>query len=296
MRLFDRILQGGRGNADPQSLDPALVDDIAAANPRYVLDRFASRACGDLIRDADELFDAASPLMRMPAETFWVEAFQEGSEANPGEATGRIGILVDCDPTGRRGWVRHFSETLDGGCRKLPAWTEFDFDRVLQLDNGHSFRLQHDTIAHVTEFLRHTRIHVDPAYLRGVGENRHAQVLRELGEAIWFDIPIVASFAALLASPGLVDMHPSDLARLNRARVRRGRPALLDHIEVRMVLGSSGGATSDGSSHGRSTPRLHYVRGHFVNRQGKSFWRSPHLRGDSTKAVVQKTVRVTAAR
>jgi len=294
MRLFDRILQGASTAGGSDGFDPGLVKDVAAANPRYVLDRFASKACGDLIRSAHELFDASSPLVRMPAEFFWVEAFQEGAGEGLDERTSRIGILVECEPGGRRGWVRHFGEAYLGACSQLPVWTEFDFDNVLKLDDDHSFRLRHDSIAHVAEFLRHTRMRVDPGYLQAFPESRHQEVLRNLAEAVWFDIPVVAAFAALLSSPGNVDMHPSDLSRLNRARGRRGRSPLLDHIEVRLVLGSTSESSGNRLGHRRTAPRLHFVRGHFVHRRGKSFWRSPHLRGDSTKAVVQKTVRVTA--
>jgi hypothetical protein len=69
---------------------------------------------------------------------------------------------------------------------------------------------------------------------------------------------------------------------------------LLDHIEVsldlrpRNVERRSGNGISE-----RAPPRLHYVRGHLVQRAGKSFWRSPHLRGDDTRSILSRTVHVT---
>jgi hypothetical protein len=72
------------------------------------------------------------------------------------------------------------------------------------------------------------------------------------------------------------------LERLNKARARSGKAALLQQIEVFAPLlpecSSFGG---NGSEPSRRSRRLHHVRGHLVRRGDKLFWRVPHLRGNA---------------
>ena len=81
--------------------------------------------------------------------------------------------------------------------------------------------------------------------------------------------------------PGL-PRRPLMLERLNKARARSGKAALLEQIEVSAPLlpeYKSGG--SSGSETSRRSRRLHHVRGHLVRRGSKLFWRVPHLRGSA---------------
>lgn len=294
MRLVDEVLSNVPAGVEADQPGAQALRELRLANPRYVLDRFASQACGDLIRNADELFRYADPVICVPGELFWMEAFQEPDPRDRGKC-GRIGVLAHAGPNGRSGYVRHFTGLPDGGWNRLPAWTEFDFDRHLSSRNDQSFRLSHGRLSHIDEFLKHTMLHAEPDGLEPLRGPDRAYYLRRLAEAAWFDVPLMAAFAALMASPGIVDTVPSDLVRLNRARARSRKPPLLDHLEVRLVLGASGHAKGHGILERRAPPRLHFVRGHFVHRRGRSFWRSSHLRGDSSKALVQRTVKVTAA-
>ena len=288
MRLLDKISQqvGLRQDVDLGQLGAARTE-LQEANPRFVLDPAASRACFDVVRRVTELFDPANPLLRMPSECFWVEAFEEADPREPAARASRMGVLIKTDAAGRAGFARHFAESPDGTWQRLPAWTEFDFDHPPSPRTANGFVIRHQTLSHLRPFLDHTTLHRDPGRLDAD--------TRSLAEQLWFDLPLVAAFAAILASPGLLDSKSPDLARLNKARSKRGAPALLDHVEVRLVLGSSTGEAGERSGIRRGPPRLHYVRGHFVHRHGKSFWRSPHLRGDTTRSVVSRTVNVTAA-
>jgi hypothetical protein len=294
MRLIDEVLSDAPALAQADQQGGQAFRDLRLANPRYVLDRFASQACGDLIRSADELFRYADPVIRMPAELFWMEAFQESDPMDRGKCS-RVGVLVHAEPSGRSGYVRHFTGSPGGEWGRLPAWTEFDLDRRLSPRNDHSFRLSHGRLSHIDEFLQHTMLHAEPGKLGFLQGTDRAHYLRRLAEAAWFDVPLLAAFSALMASPGIVDAVPSNLVRLNRARAKNRKPPLLDHLEVRLVLGARGHEPGHGYFQRRTAPRLHFVRGHFVRRLGKSFWRSSHLRGDSSKALVQRTVKVTAA-
>jgi hypothetical protein len=302
MLLADRVAQyaieaealGGAAGL----FDADLLTSMQSANPRYVLDEHAAGACTELIRSADGLFDPSSELLRLPSESFWLEMRQEASSAREIPDGSRIGVLVQAEPNGRSGFIRHFASKPNGVCQEYPVWTEFDFDQPPELSER-SFRLAHGEFDHLSSLLDHAVVHLDrhwassPA-VGGAGEAGNPQQL--FAEAVWFDLPLISAFAALLNSPDIVAIRKSELHRLNRARARRSRPPLLDHIEVRLVLGEEHRNAASSSAHHRTPPRLHFVRGHMVRRSGKTFWRASHLRGDTSKAVLRKTVRVTAAR
>lgn len=302
MLLADRVAQLA---SEAESLggltsifDADLSTAIQSANLRYVLDGFAAKACANLVRTADGMFDPASELLRLPTETFWLEMLEEAIEEGARSDGGRIGVLVQAERDGRSGFIRHFSSKPNGLCQEYPAWTEFDFDQQPELSEG-SFRLAHGDFDHLEGLLSHAVVHLDPHWQASpiFGRTLGPQALRQtIAEALWFDFPIIAAFSALLNSPGVAATRSSDLDRLNRARARRKRPPLLNHIEVRLVLGKEDRYSSSASTgHHRTPPRLHFVRGHLVHRRGGIVWRSPHLRGDTARSIMHKTVRVTAA-
>ncbi len=108
------------------------------------------------------------------------------------------------------------------------------------------------------------------------------------GEAVAF-----LSLMTLLAAQNAVAHAPEDRSKLNRNRVRRGELPLRDHVVVRMRLSAAERRSSSGSAGtGSGDPRrAHLVRGHFVNRAGKIFWRRSHARGFGS--VPTKTVLVS---
>jgi hypothetical protein len=99
---------------------------------------------------------------------------------------------------------------------------------------------------------------------------------------IAIDIPVLLAFFLLLATrPGL-PRRPLMLERLNKARARSGKGALLEQIEVfaPLLLENRKGADRVSEAPRRSR-RLHHVRGHLVRRGNKLFWSVPHLRGNA---------------
>lgn len=300
MRLIDRHLERPIWQNVPQATGLAALARPAVAGPhsasvRYVLDLPASQACGELIREGEGLFEPENPLFRLPAEALWLELYVEPGTERDG-ANRRLGYLVISAPDGRSGAIHPFVESGSGSARPLPCTIEFDLDRRLDrmIPSPQLRSFQHGAIEHLADLLHHSRLRIDSAWL-SQNTAREQYLVPELAEGTWFALPLLFAFAALLNSPQVIDFRPSDLARLNRARAERGRPPLLDHVEVRLSLGSAGQAR--GVAHGgRAMPRLHFVRGHFVQRSGKTFWRQAHLRGDTSHAIVSRTVNVTAAK
>jgi hypothetical protein len=281
-------LRGVGGNADL----------LRSCELRYVLDAEASRQCADLVRADNGLLEPDSDLLRLPGELFWIEWI--GETATASERPHRIGALVEASLDGRRGIISGYRCAADGQPDANVAIIQFDLDRPLPRPKADepSAPIQHGTLSHLNGLLRHALLHIDPSWMPLVMSNGRAglrQRLYELGNASWFNLPFVLAFSAMLNSRDVVEQHPSDLARLNAARARRGRPALLEHVEVRLALNArqTGGSVGHGEAV-RAAPRLHHVRGHLVQRRGRTFWRSSHLRGDQSGPPVKKTVLVSA--
>jgi hypothetical protein len=109
---------------------------------------------------------------------------------------------------------------------------------------------------------------------------RFREVLNQAVRPIVVDVPLFAAFCLLLSSKRALRLEPVDRSRLNAARERRGKRPLLDHVELTMNLVGSKGA-GHGDAEGRSSPRLHFVRGHLVRRGDAVYWRSSHMRGNA---------------
>jgi hypothetical protein len=125
-------------------------------------------------------------------------------------------------------------------------------------------------------------------------------------EALWahalgtiaIDIPVLLAFFLLLSTRSGLPQRPQDFERLNRTRLRAGKCALLDHIDVSAPLFTAYRRDdAQGEGTGRRGPRLHHVRGHLVRRGSQLFWRVPHLRGSARQgAVLSRTVTLTFER
>jgi hypothetical protein len=91
----------------------------------------------------------------------------------------------------------------------------------------------------------------------------------------------------LLATRSGLPQRAQSFEQLNRRRLRRGKAALLDHIEVHAPLLPEYRDGPRGEPHtARTSPRLHHVRGHLVRRGSQIFWRVPHLMGSARQGAV----------
>lgn len=297
MRLIDRVVNASAkielsdcsGARHIVTGVGAKANAIGDCDLRYILDPLASNECMNLVFHASNgLFEPANPLLRLPAQTFWLEWF------GPSAHRPKIGMLVEAWEGGRRGLLTGFFQDEWGNADKIGARIEFDLDQPGAMLAGRKMR--HATCAHLSGLLACARLQIDPdwdRFFRTRGGDLYDRALIDLAEHSWYLLPAACAFAAMLNSRDVLIETMSDLDRLNAARIRRGHRPLLDHIEVSIRLDDAVRASSAGHVERiKSSPRLHYVRGHFVNRAGKKFWRSSHLRGDAERPILGKTVRV----
>jgi hypothetical protein len=292
------------------------AEEVRACPTRYVLADDLTRLCADLAYSKGARSVACADLLHMPAPTLWVEWCNEPWQSalrrygfplieGARQWVGRRGALIKSSLDGRRGFVRTFWTAGENNTEVLASSLEafFDFD-ALENDgpeppDGGEGGLQatqvrdgirangEDVLARCFRFRYERSWHkyYEKAHL---AENARLALWQYTLGTIALDIPMLLAFTLLLSTRGGLPRALSDLERLNRARLKSGKTALLDHIQVRAPLLPEyiEQQRLDHLSMRRG-PRLHHVRGHLVRRGSQLFWRIPHLRGSARAGRVQ---------
>ena len=247
---------------------------------------------GGVLANPDEL-------TRFPSRPFWLECFPDadGDDQIRTSAPGRLGFYVEPTPEGNCGTIECVMETREGSACILAARVEFDLSEGSSLIGGERrYRMRHADSPEINRVLERVRMVLKNDWddLARTVPAKYADFLKWQAERAWYAVPILLSFSALLNARTALVQRPSSLGRLNLARQRTGRPALVEHIEVGLNLtpSESGAGRSQGGGGARLSPHFHFVRGHTVTRAGQTFWRTSHFRGVGAEPV--KTVRVTS--
>ena len=257
-------------------------------------------------------------LIHVPSQQLWLEWLEATRQSTLSEmpacacppcySVRRTGTLIAADAAGRAGTVRTFWSMQNELVYSAALLTEFDLDRVVRptLDvgavfSGAPFGVVIPMEAALDELLSHVCFRLDPAwanYYRAADltESQRLLVLREVLGTMAFDMPMILALFLLFAAKDGLQRRAADLQRLNRARHRLGKRALLEHIEVRapIAVGYQCPAVPAANANRRRGPRLHHVRGHIARRGDKVFWRLPHLRGSARLGMVRsRTVQLS---
>jgi hypothetical protein len=316
MRLADRIAQCRTpfivqstkdGSVTHLNSAATFSKDIDSCATRYVLSDELTRLCTALGYSKGANTLACADLLHVPAERVWVE-WTEAPWRNeltrygfktPADSasSGRRGVFIQSTPQGRRGLLRTFWADGESELNVLSSSMEayFDFDaregeepEVFDRQQRSSICVSDDAVGDADVLRRCFRFRFERSWqdyyeraqltsVQATAVSHHA-----LG-TIALDIPVLLAFFMLLATrPGL-PRRPLMLERLNNARAKFGKAALLEQIEVfaPLVLREYESECNSGSGPSRRPRRLHHVRGHLVRRGSKLFWRVPHLRGSA---------------
>ncbi|WP_447929953.1 hypothetical protein [Sphingopyxis fribergensis] len=274
----------------------AYADAVRSCPLRYVLDDVVTDVCFQLLDTDRGMLNPANALLRVPAQQFWVEWFEDrpAPETNEGHRRRNAGLLIDAATNGRSGTIHSFWKNDEGETVSSQIYIEFDLDNSLTME-ADTIRARHIESPEFQPLLDCMIFRIDPAwiaYFATLDANQRRQAMQQCAAMTWFDLAFIFAFAMLLASKGNVDSQASDLSRLNRARAKRGKPPLLDHVEARLCLDDRPASVPDKGGV-RNAPRLHQVRGHMVRRANLTFWRTTHLRGDPGTILLQRNIRVT---
>ena len=290
----------------------AFCKDIGDCATRYVLSDELTGLCTALAYSKGANTLACADLLHVPAERVWVEWTEApwqkelaryGLKTPPDPACfGHRGVFIQSTPQGRHGLLRTFWASGASELNVLSSSMEayFDFD-TRDGEEPEVFGRQQRSAICVSDkaagdadilrrcfrfrFERSWQTYYERARLTSVQAN--ALTHHALG-TIAIDIPVLLAFFLLLATrPGL-PRRPLMLERLNKARAKSGKAALLEQIEVSApLLPEYKSECSLGSGASPRSRRLHHVRGHLVRRGTRLFWRVPHLRGSARAGSVR---------
>lgn len=256
-----------------------VVEDILSPRTqRYALAPLAAQTATDLARH--EAIERSRGRLFAPAGATWIE--WRGATAG-GAPSERHGFLLR--GAHRDGGTRHADGSIVAGT------TSYVFDIARPDGSRAPFALQfrHDfcgpqTI--LTPLVGGGIIH-EMLRRQGAGEIAERIDAVRLGD-------FLAATCALIAAPRLTHLTDHDMSRVNKARLRQGRPALLAWSEVTLNLDDAPHAGS-GDAAGGSGVALHHVRAHLRLKLGRVETVRPHWRGDAVRGIVLQRHRVVRA-
>lgn len=259
------------------------------------------------------------------------DPFRENTVSDFTPAPARVGALVETDESRQRGTMTFAWSHRTAGLNICPLAATFDWrehPEEVECVERDLWRHQGLSEAQMDErMLAAFRDQPSVPSLKGASEDELLQERRR-GGVVWS--PIMDGFAKLLIQqrgalpgPGMPEWQawggdlagepgslrcvilllnsrnatatehvtPSD--KLNRARLRSGKPPLLDHRTIRIKLSRAMSARAGSSGEtSREATRFHLVRGHSKIRKTGVYWWSPYGRGDPSRGTVSQSYRV----
>lgn len=293
---------------------------VAACPLRYVLTDEITAMCAQLALASGDRLSSCLDLIHLPAPEMWIEwndapraevmeqlcgesaaadrIFSESTNASPRYPV-RAGVLISASRDGRRGMLKTFWSDDNGILNLAPAETHLDLESEFATPESKSpfeggwVRISAPDPG-LESLLNCMRFRIDPqwaSYYQRYARDpaRRAEVLRSTIATVTCDMPIALAFCLLLGANSALQSRSVERSRLNQSRLTKGKPPLLDHIEIyslllRAEMPSTRASSAEAPSRRR---RLHFVRGHLVRRHNQLHWRVAHLRGRASVGVVR---------
>jgi hypothetical protein len=314
--------------------DPLLkifpaIDQKLRGTPRFLLDENAIHTAVELTLGRPKVLLEAMRHLRIPYRRLWVE-WPESGRAKLREEFGdqgyigpdrplpeRLGFLLECDESGRKGqvtwiWTSPEHEELGGSFPNVGAISPyFDLDsqtaqpsiRIEGFLRGNLCRLwkdnpiQTEALFDIWRTAEHRPSDWGYEYITTIA-GQGASVEHAIAN-MWADvygeyIIIWAVMLLLTSSRKTVDYRPVDRSRINKLRQKRKQFPLFDHTEVIMHLGqhSLQGQRRQPLNFKRKPPRIHVVSS-FLNRRGDKHWVvAPFMRGSGD--TIHRQIKVRA--
>ena len=289
MRLIDQVAQArmpydvvGAHGACPVPGVAGRSAEVGAVPLRYILQPSIAARCRDLLFTDRGMLVPDNMLLRAPAPSLWIEWDEEV----------KVGLLVEADETGRRGRIELFWEQDGGDPVLAQAALAFDLDRILPLPAAGSSVFSLCAGEH--PLADHLRFHIAWDWMRHLyadGEAAGREAVSAICASVLHDAEMLFAVSALLLHRHEIALIPRSFDRLNRHRLSRRKPALLDHVEVALEIDRPAAMPAVPGGSARAS-RLHLVRGHMVHREDQAFWRRSHLRGHPSQALLSRTVQL----
>jgi hypothetical protein len=249
---------------------------IAAAT-RFVLAADFALAADGLVENVPEL-EKIAPFCRLPYPATWLELAHldrhhwRGAPLHyPGlqRRPIRVGFLLEATAANLASW------------RATMFWSLHDPPSNSAPNNASLIVIDYRTDQPFAELS--DLVAVDVAdFSDGVftGDRDVDDGLIALSRSDWAgEIKFIFAALGLLNARNVVERQRVDLTRLNRARVRSGKPPFLAREVLKIRALHRPSLAPSGSRAEAADVRSHFVRGHFKTRRSGVFWWGPHVRG-----------------
>lgn len=254
-------------------------------------------------------------------------SYQENVDTMIAPPPQRVGVLINTDPSRQVGSMTFAWSHRQHGLNACPIGCFFDWRKeseevgdvsrdLFRASGGSENELRHSILeqnkalpqnkktsdAEQLEDRSRFGFHVSPAFDRWAQATVQQQgSLPGPGTQLWTnwmgDIKgepgKVRSILMLMNSRNLIEQRDVPAPeRLNKQRLKSGRPPLKDYTVIRIKL-SHALQQRVGLAGQRDSSRLHAVRGHFKARNGKLFWWSDHVRGDASRGLAEGSYKIS---
>lgn len=252
----------------------------------------------------------ALSLCRLPFRQSWFE-WPGGYADTPSTRTDtiapvpkRMGALVETDATSQRGTIV-YAWRHDAGANICPLAVTFDWraagaeplDDLTAMNRWHLTagdaewrdlaekfpRVRNSAREDVVADNGRFGVVLNPVmdrFLNSASQRGIDLLLNAASKDIEGEPTLLRAAVMLLNSRNLAEYQPRPIAaRLNHARRKNGKPALLDYTHVRIKLSRALGERAGMAADPRAPSRLHLVRGHFKIRATGVYWWAPFARG-----------------
>jgi hypothetical protein len=228
MKLLDQVVTGWEpmranlpGGAFELGGSGRFAAALAESQARYLLRDEVRDACREIARDWHE---TRIDSLVLPAGTTWLEWSEEEADG----PSRRTALLVRAEAGGRRGIVHFFREDEHIGAELAEAFIRFDLDRREREaetdDEALCLVAPHAILEFEADWAEFFSRAATPHYVR-------ASLLRRCAAELLPRLTVMIGLVQLLGNPGMGETR-IDRQAVNRARLRNGRPALLDHVEL----------------------------------------------------------------
>lgn len=329
MMLADEIIAAAGSAWDTENAGAigGLASAIAGAQ-RFAFSERAMGACAQVAASKPSSLLKALPLCRAPFRRTWFEwpgaaAICEGfrDEVVPGAdrpIPRRVGVMIDCrDDGGQAGIASWAWSTAFAGAPQLvvaplgyridwrPDGARAELPGVVLSTTEHSLieGLGEAESAAFIALAKMATIDV-PDYCVSMlaqftataDEKEKRETFQSFARDLDGEYRLLIAMLCLVNSRNCVELRPSDLGRLNKARRKQHKRPLVDYSTVDITLGRRDARQAAAARSGERAIRRHIVRGHFKLRGAGVFWWRPYLRGSAALGqVVRDHYRVEEA-
>lgn len=194
-------------------------------------------------------------------------------------------------------YTRHMSDETAKAWMEQSAFKEWRRFAALASEREAFVKLERHTVPFVSPHARGFLEWCGKGVLRSEELLRRFMndiVVRSWEADIMGEAPFVETVVAMFNSRNATQHNPVDLSRLNKARAKRGKPALLSYHTTELRLSQAQTRAFRAGLMSREEAGRHTVRGHFKIRKTGVYWWSPFERGDPTRRLQRDEYRVDA--